>query len=60
MLFKKKYLDEDVTCIHCKNTVKSILKKNQLKNNFYGIRYTGKEKKYLLICPICKKITGEK
>jgi len=60
MVFKRKYHEKEIKCNHCGNTVKPILKKNKLKNNFYGMRYTGTEKKYLLVCPVCKKIIGIK
>jgi len=60
MLFKKVFDDKEIKCPKCNKTVKPILKKNKLKDNFYGQRYTGVEKKYLLICPNCKRIIGTK
>jgi len=60
MLFKKKFYDKEIKCLHCKKLIKPIIKKNQLKNNFYGMRYSRREKRYLLFCPNCKKIIGEK
>jgi hypothetical protein len=60
MLFKKQYYAKEIKCKYCNLKVKPILKKNKLKDNFYGMRYTGTEKKYLLVCPNCKKIIGSK
>ena len=60
MLFKKRYDDKEIECKYCHQKVKPILTKNKLKQNFYGQRYSGIEKKYLLVCPECKKIIGTK
>jgi len=60
MLFKKQYDEKEIKCKYCKSNVKPIIKKNKLKDNFYGMRYTGTEKKYILVCPNCKKIIGLK
>jgi len=60
MLFKKRYDEEEIECTSCHQKVKPIIEKNKLKQNFYGQRFTGTEKKYLLICPICKAVIGSK
>ena len=60
MIFNTKYDDEEIKCHTCNKKVKPILQKNKLKQNFYGQRFTGTEKKYLLICPNCKAIIGTK
>jgi len=49
-----------IKCTNCHKKIKPILEKNKLKQDFYGQRFTGTEKKYLLICPICKTILGSK
>ena len=60
MLFSKKYDDKEIKCQVCHKNVKPIIKRNTLKQNFYGQRFSGLEKKYLLICPNCKSIIGFK
>ncbi|KYK23214.1 hypothetical protein AYK21_02980 [Thermoplasmatales archaeon SG8-52-2] len=60
MLFGKKYYDKEVECHSCHKIVRPILKTNILKDGFVGQRFTGLEKKYLLICPYCKQIIGAK
>ena len=59
-MFKKKYDNKEIKCSKCNQIVKPILQKNKLKQNFYGQRFTGIEKKYLLICPNCKAVIGSK
>ena len=49
-----------IKCSSCHKKIKTLLKKNKLKQNFYGQRFTGIEKKYLLICPICKAVINSK
>ena len=60
MLFGKKFDDKEVECRVCHKKVKPILKRNKLKDNFHMQRYSGLEKKYLMICPNCKAIIGGK
>jgi hypothetical protein len=60
MLFRKKYYDKKVECHTCHKIVRPILKTNILKDGFLGQRFSGLEKKYLLICPNCKQIIGAK
>lgn len=60
MLFGEKYDDKEIKCQVCHKKVKPIIKRNKLKDNFYGQRYSGLEKKYLIICPNCKAIIGVK
>lgn len=60
MVFKKQYNDKEVKCHKCNQKVKPIIQKNKLKQNFYGQRFTGNEKNYLLFCPNCKAIIGVK
>ena len=52
--------ESEVICRKCKNSIKPIISKNKLKQNFYGQTFNGTEKKYLLICPNCKAIIGLK
>jgi len=59
-VFKKKYDDKEVVCPKCHQKVKTILKLNRMKSEFYGGRYTGKDKAYWLICPVCKMVIGTK
>ena len=59
-MFEKKVDYKEITCSSCNKKVKPIIQKNKLKQNFYGQRFTGTEKKYLLICPNCKAIIGAK
>jgi hypothetical protein len=47
-------------CPNCHQKIKPILEKNKLKQDFYGQKFTGTEKKFLLICPICKTVIGSK
>ncbi len=58
MWFDKKYDIKEVECRNCHQKVTPILQKNKLKQNFIGQRFTGTEKKYLLVCPYCKAIIG--
>ena len=60
MLFKKHYDEKEIECFHCHKKIKPIIEKNKLKQNFYGQKFTGTEKQYLLVCPICKKVIGSK
>lgn len=60
MPFIKQYDDKEVKCLHCHKKIKPIIKKNKLKQNLYGQRFSGIEKKYLLICPNCNKIISSK
>jgi len=60
MLFGKKYDNKEIGCRVCHKKVKPILKRNKLKDNFHMQRYSGLEKKYLMICPNCKAIIGAK
>jgi Zn finger protein HypA/HybF involved in hydrogenase expression len=55
-MFKKKYDNNEVKCPNCKKLVKPIIQNNKLKQNFYGQRFTGTEKKFLLVCPHCKGV----
>ena len=57
---KKDDAIKEITCNKCKKRVVPILKKNKLKDNFYGQIFTGQEKKYLLVCPNCKTIIGSR
>ena len=59
-MFKKKYDDNVVECPKCHQKVKPILKLNRTKSEFFGARYTGKDKAYWLICPECKTVIGTK
>ena len=56
MLFGKKYDDEEVECQVCRNKVKPIIKRNKLKNSFYGQRYSGLEKNILKYVQIVKQL----
>jgi len=49
-----------IKCPSCHQEIKPVFEKNRLKQNFYGQRFTGTEKKYLLICPICKAVVNSK
>ncbi len=49
-----------IKCPSCKQKIIPLFEKNKLKQNFYGQRFTGKEKNYLLICPNCKAIINLK
>jgi ssDNA-binding Zn-finger/Zn-ribbon topoisomerase 1 len=49
-----------IKCPNCHQKIKPILEKNKLKQDFYGQKFTGTEKKFLLICPICKTVIGSK
>ena len=60
MLLKKRYNDKEVECQSYHQKVKPIIKRNKLKDNFYGQRFTGTEKRYILICPNCKAVIGTK
>jgi len=60
MLFKKRYDEKEVECQACHQKVKPLIKRNTLKQNFYGQRFSGMEKKYLLVCPNCKAVIGSK
>ena len=60
MLFGKKYDDKEIECRFCHKKVKPIIKLNRAKSEFFGCRYTGKDKAYWLICPNCKAIIGTK
>jgi hypothetical protein len=60
VLLKKRYNDKEVECQSCHQKVKPIIKRNKLKDNFYGQRFTGTEKRYILICPNCKAVIGTK
>ena len=45
-----------IKCPSCHKKIKPVIEENKLKQNFYGQRFTGIEKKYLLICPFCKAV----
>ena len=60
MLFSKRYDTKEVECQVCHKKVKPIIERNKLKSNVIGQRYSGLEKKYLLICPNCKAIISAK
>ena len=60
MLFKTRYDDKEIECKFCHKKVHPIIEKNKLKQNFYGQRFTGSEKRFLLICPNCKAVIGSK
>ena len=60
MLFRKQYDEKEVNCPSCHQKVKPLVKKNRLKDNFYGQRFTGIEKRFLLICPRCKAVISTK
>ncbi len=60
MLFGKKFDDKEVECIVCHKKVKPIIERNKLKDNVIMQRFSGLEKKYLLICPNCKAVIGGK
>ena len=60
MLFKKRYDDKEIECTSCHQKIKPMLKLNRAKSEFFGGRYTGSDKKYWLVCPICKAIIGAK
>jgi hypothetical protein len=60
MLFGKKYDDKEIKCHTCHKLVKPILKRNIFKDNFIMTRWSGLEKKYLMICPKCKAVIGAK
>jgi Zn finger protein HypA/HybF involved in hydrogenase expression len=49
-----------IKCPSCHKKIKPIVEENKLKRNFYGQRFTGTEKKYLLICPNCKAVISSK
>jgi hypothetical protein len=49
-----------IRCSCCHKKIKPLFEKNKLKQNFYGQRFTGKEKNYLLICPNCKAVINSK
>ena len=53
-------MNKEVDCRFCHQKIIPLSKKNKLKNNFYGMRYTGTEKKYILVCPNCKALIGAK
>ncbi|UCD14351.1 MAG: hypothetical protein JSW60_02750 [Thermoplasmatales archaeon] len=55
---KKRYYPKEVECPFCHQKVKPILKLNRAKSDFYGVRYTGLDKKYWLVCPNCKAVVG--
>ncbi len=55
-MFSKKSDDKEVRCQFCHKNVKPKIKRNTLKDNFYGQRYSGLEKKYIIICPNCKAV----
>jgi len=55
-----KYGDKEIECRFCHYKAKPILKLNRVKADFVGVKYTGKEKGYWLICQKCKKIIGSK
>jgi len=49
-----------IKCPNCHKKIKPVLEENKLKLNFYGQRFTGTEKKFILICPNCKAIIDSK
>jgi len=51
---------EKVECRFCHKKVIPIAKLNKIKSEFYGSRYTGKDRVYWLICPNCKAVIGVK
>ena len=58
MMKKTRYDTKEIECRFCHKRAKPILQRNMLKDNFYGQRYTGAEKKYLKVCPYCKAVIG--
>jgi len=60
MLIRTRYDKKEIECQFCHNRVKPIIKRNTLKDNFYGQRYAGTEKKCLIVCPNCKAVIGVK
>lgn len=60
MLLDKKPDIKEIQCRVCHKNVKPIIKRNTLKNNFFGQRYSGLEKKYVIICPNCKAVIVSK
>lgn len=60
MVLRKRYDDKEIECRFCYKKVRPLLRLNRAKSEFNGIRYTGKDKPYWLICPICKKVIGVK
>ena len=59
-MFKKKISMKEMKCPSCNKIVKPIIQKTTLKHDFFGQRFTGTEKKYLLICPDCNAVLGSK
>lgn len=60
-MFKRKIIsNNEVVCKFCHAKINPILKKNRMKAEFYGARFTGKDKAYWVICPNCKKVIGLK
>ena len=57
---KKRYDEKEVDCGFCHKKVKPLIKLNRVKSEFIGSRYTGKDKKYWLVCPNCKAVIGAK
>jgi hypothetical protein len=55
-----RYGDDFVKCLNCHKKVKPLINKNRLKMDFIGARYSGKDKAYWMICPICKFVIGTK
>jgi len=52
--------NKEIKCHMCHVKVIPMTKLNRIKSEFYGSRYTGKDKLYWLICPNCKKIIGQR
>jgi len=49
-----------IKCPSCHKKVRPLFEKNKLKQNFYGQRFIGTEKNFLLICPNCKAVICSK
>ena len=59
-MFKKRYDNKEVECTFCHQKVKPLIQLNRIKSEFYGVKYTGTDKNYWLVCPNCKAIIGTK
>jgi len=59
-MLKKKFGDKEVKCLNCHQKVKPLIELNRAKSEFIGVRYTGKDRVYWLICLKCKTIIGTK
>ena len=56
----KKYSDKEIKCPNCHKKVKPLLELNRVKIEFIGARYTGNDKVYFQICPLCKFVISTK